>query len=226
MSTRILAIDTATEACSAALMLENDVLLERFVIAPQEHTQHILPMIDSLLVEADILLKHLDVLAFGRGPGSFTGIRIGISIAQGLALGANLPVIGISTLATLAEGTFRQTRMCQVMSAIDARMGELYLAPYRRQGLGVWLGEDHEVVVSIDSLPAVSAELQGLWITAGTGWQSDLTQLHHDGFILTKGPTRFPSARDMLPLALCLYRHGLAQPVSLATPTYLRNTVT
>ncbi|RLR18322.1 tRNA (adenosine(37)-N6)-threonylcarbamoyltransferase complex dimerization subunit type 1 TsaB [Sodalis-like symbiont of Bactericera trigonica] len=224
MSTRILALDTATEACSAALMLDDDVLLERFTLAPREHTQRILPMVDSLLVEAGITLKSLDALAFGRGPGSFTGVRIGIGIAQGLALGANLPLIGVSTLAALAEGAWRQTGIGQVLTAIDARMGEVYWAPYQRQA-GMWLGEEHEAVAALEALASLGASLSGCWATAGTGWQTYPTLFHYEGLTLVAGHALLPSARDMLPLALHHYRHGGAQPVALAEPTYLRKEV-
>ena len=103
MSSRILALDTATEACSAALLNQQQIDA-RFEIAPRDHTQRILPLIEALLQAQQLELTALDALAFGRGPGSFTGVRIGIGIAQGLALGAMLPMIGISTLATLAQG--------------------------------------------------------------------------------------------------------------------------
>lgn len=225
MSTRILALDTTTDACSAALMLDGDLLLERFVVAPREHTQRILPMVDSLLAEAGITLDSLDALAFGRGPGSFTGVRISIGIAQGLALGANLPLIGVSTLAALAEGAWCKTGTCQVLTAIDARMGEVYWAAYRRQAAGVWFCKEHEAVMVPEALSALSADLTGYWATAGTGWQTYPTLIHHDGLHLATSETLLPSARDMLLLALHHYRHGSAQPAALVEPTYLRNEV-
>lgn len=224
MSLSILALDTATEACSAALVLDDELLLERFAIAPREHTQHILPMVDSLLAEAGITLDNLDALAFCRGPGSFTGVRIGIGIAQGLALGADLPLIGVSTLVTLAEGAWRQTGACQVLTAIDARMGEVYWATYRRKK-GLWLGEESEAVAPPASLAALTEDLTGRWATAGTGWQTYPMLLQRNGLQLLSGETLLPRARDMLPIALHYYRHGGARPVALAEPTYLRNEV-
>ncbi|MGO3800463.1 MAG: tRNA (adenosine(37)-N6)-threonylcarbamoyltransferase complex dimerization subunit type 1 TsaB, partial [Vibrio casei] len=98
MSAKILALDTSTENCSVALMI-NDQMFTRSEVAPRDHTKKILPMVDEVLKEAGISLHDLDALAFGRGPGSFTGVRIGIGIAQGLSFGAELPMIGISTLA-------------------------------------------------------------------------------------------------------------------------------
>ncbi|WP_115175333.1 tRNA (adenosine(37)-N6)-threonylcarbamoyltransferase complex dimerization subunit type 1 TsaB, partial [Yersinia ruckeri] len=124
MSTRILAIDTATEACSVALW-NDGAILAHFELCAREHTQRILPLV-QLLTESGLALSQLDALAFGRGPGSFTGVRIGIGIGQGLALGANLPMIGISTLQTMAQGAFRQIGATRVLAAIDARMGEVY----------------------------------------------------------------------------------------------------
>lgn len=105
MSTRILAIDTATEACSVALW-NNGEVQALFELCPREHTQRILPMVQQILASSGLSLQQLDALAFGRGPGSFTGVRIGIGIGQGLALGANLPMIGVSTLQTMAQGRF------------------------------------------------------------------------------------------------------------------------
>lgn len=120
---RILAIDTATEACSVALW-NNGTTFAHFEECPREHTQRILPLVKTILTEGNTALTDLDALAYGRGPGSFTGVRIGIGIAQGLALGADLPMIGVSTLATMAQGAWRMTGATRVLAAIDARMGK------------------------------------------------------------------------------------------------------
>ncbi len=113
MSTRILALDTATEACSVALWNEGEIH-SLFEICPREHTQRILPMVQQVLADSGLTLKDLDALAFGQGPGSFTGVRIGIGIAQGLALGADLPLLGVSSLATWHRGlsVSRRPRTC------------------------------------------------------------------------------------------------------------------
>ncbi|HEY0209671.1 tRNA (adenosine(37)-N6)-threonylcarbamoyltransferase complex dimerization subunit type 1 TsaB [Acerihabitans sp.] len=225
MSTRILALDTATEACSAALWINGEIS-ERFEIRPREHTQRILPMVDSLLAEAGIDLTQLDALAYGRGPGSFTGVRIGIGIAQGLALGAGLPMIGISTLAALAQGAWRRCGAGRVLCAIDARMGEVYWARYQRDDNGVWLGEAGEKVVKPDQLAAEAADLVGRWATAGTGWQTYPGLISQPSVQLIDGQTALPAAVDMLPLAVLRLREGGALAVELQTPTYLRNEVT
>ncbi|AFP85369.1 universal bacterial protein YeaZ [secondary endosymbiont of Heteropsylla cubana] len=224
MSTYILALDTTTEACSVALMCNKDVLLENFIVSPGEHTIHILSMIDSLLAKAEINLRKIDALAFGCGPGSFTGIRIGLGIAQGLALGANLPLLSISTLTVLAEGAWRKTGISRVLTAIDARMGEVYWATYQRHG-SMWIGKEHELVVKSEDVQSLESHLSGCWATAGTGWKTYPKLLHHKGLELIPGNALLPNARDMLPLALDSYRDNKAQHVSVAKPTYLRNKV-
>ena len=142
---RILAIDTATEACSVALW-NDGTTFAHFELCPREHTQRILPLVRAALADAEVKLTDLDALAFGRGPGSFTGVRIGIGIAQGLALGAELPMIGVSTLATMAQGAWRKTGATRVLAAIDARMGEVYWAEYQRDADGVWHGEELSLI--------------------------------------------------------------------------------
>ena len=121
---RILAIDTATEACSVALWNDGTVNAH-FELCPREHTQRILPMVQDILTTSGTSLTDINALAYGRGPGSFTGVRIGIGIAQGLALGAELPMIGVSTLMTMAQGAWRKNGATRVLAAIDARMGEV-----------------------------------------------------------------------------------------------------
>ncbi len=127
MPTRILALDTATEACSVAV-LDGDRVYASFELCARDHTRRILPLVQQLLAVAGLTLHQMDALAFGCGPGSFTGVRIGVGIAQGLALGADLPVIGISTLQTMAQSAWRLQQSEQVLAAIDARMGEVYWA--------------------------------------------------------------------------------------------------
>lgn len=108
MSAKILAVDTATENCSVALIVDGKVYSRR-AVAPREHTIKILPFVDEVLKEAGVRLQDLDALAFGQGPGSFTGVRIGIGIAQGLAFGADLPMVGISTLEAMAQAGDRKS---------------------------------------------------------------------------------------------------------------------
>ncbi|MEQ9886078.1 tRNA (adenosine(37)-N6)-threonylcarbamoyltransferase complex dimerization subunit type 1 TsaB [Pectobacterium zantedeschiae] len=225
MSTRILALDTATEACSVALWNEGEIH-SLFEICPREHTQRILPMVQQVLADSGLTLKDLDALAFGQGPGSFTGVRIGIGIAQGLALGADLPLLGVSSLATMAQGAFRLTQATQVLAAIDARMGEVYWGCYQRDAGGGWLGESEEAVLKPEQVQALTAELSGEWATVGTGWETYPELVNHASLVLAKGDVLLPQAEDMLPLACQLWQSGRAVSVENAQPRYLRNEVT
>jgi len=130
----LLAIDTSTEACSAALSCNGDIN-SRFELAPQRHVELILPMVNELMSDAQLSLKQLDGLAFCRGPGAFTGVRIATSVVQGLAFAADLPVMSVSSLAALAQGVIDES--CPIIAAIDARMGEIYAATYQRNTSGV-----------------------------------------------------------------------------------------
>lgn len=225
MSTRILAIDTATEACSVALW-NNGEKHALFEICPREHTQRIFPMVQQILAESGVSLNQLDALAFGRGPGSFTGVRIGIGIAQGLAMGADLPMIGVSTLATMAQGAFRQMGATQVLAAIDARMGEVYWGQYQRQNDGVWLGENTEAVFTPERAQQNVMALAGEWASVGTGWGTYPDMAAATPITLVDGQITLPQAEDMLPLALVDFALGKMTAVENAQPTYLRNEVT
>lgn len=221
---RILAIDTATEACSAALW-DNGNLFAHFEECPREHTQRILPLVKQMLDQGNTTLTELDALAFGRGPGSFTGVRIGIGIAQGLALGANLPMIGVSTLATMAQGAWRQTGATRVLAAIDARMGEVYWAEYTRDEQGVWHGEESEKVLKPQAVGERLKQLSGEWATVGTGWKAWPDMANDSGLTLVEGNTLLPAAEDMLPIACQLLAAGQTVTVEHAEPVYLRNEV-
>lgn len=221
---RILAIDTATEACSVALY-DNGATFAHFELCPREHTQRILPLVNDVLTEGGVALANLDALAFGRGPGSFTGVRIGIGIAQGLALGASLPMIGVSTLATMAQGAWRQTGATRVLAAIDARMGEVYWAEYQRDENGIWHGEESEAVLKPEAVSARLAQLDGSWATVGTGWQAWPAMGDGANIMLTEGNVTLPAAEDMLPIALQLLAQGRTVAVEHSEPVYLRNEV-
>lgn len=224
MSARILALDTATEACSAALLNQQQIDA-RFEIAPRDHTQRILPLVQKLLQAQQLDLTALDVLAFGRGPGSFTGVRIGIGIAQGLALGANLPMIGVSSLATMAQGAWRLTGAERVLAAIDARMGEVYWAEYQRDANGEWQGAESEAVLKPEDVQARIGQLSGEWTTVGTGWAAYPHLLSSTGATLVTTEVTLPAAEDMLPLALSAWQRGESVAVENAEPVYLRNEV-
>jgi len=228
MSTKILAVDTSTENCSVALMM-GDEIISRCEYAPREHTTKILPMVDTVLAEGGVKLTQLDALAFGRGPGSFTGVRIGIGIAQGLAFGADLPMVGISTLMTMAQGTYRTHQSEQVLTAIDARMGEIYWGQYRRQIDGDWLLQGKERVLAPDALVQKQNANQtdsGIWLTAGTGWESYAELRSQLNLNAQKGEILYPDSQDMVVLAQYALARGEAVSAENASPVYVRDTVT
>ena len=216
----ILTIDTATEACSVALQF-NQALFTRYEVCPQQHSQKILPMVDAVMKEAGASLAALDGLGFGRGPGSFTGVRIATGIIQGLALGSQLPVAGVSTLAAMAQQVINSGDVSDVAVAIDARMGEVYFAHYQnQQGIATLVGEEQ-----VTSPEAVAEQLDvSSMAVAGTGWQaypvlSELLKVQSVN-------VSYPYARFMLPLTEQTLNAGQGMAVDAITPEYLRNTVT
>ncbi|MEV3806673.1 tRNA (adenosine(37)-N6)-threonylcarbamoyltransferase complex dimerization subunit type 1 TsaB [Aeromonas dhakensis] len=220
---KILAVDTATEACSAALLVGEKVF-SRWEEAPRDHTRKILPMVQAVLDEAGVTLDELDAIAFGRGPGSFTGVRIGIGVAQGLALGAGVPLIGISTLAAMAQGAHRLDGAERVLTAIDARMDEVYFGHYELiDGRIQLVGE--EVVSGPAALVASRGMLPGSFTRVGTGFETYGETLAALADELVTSQVRFPAAEDMLPLARSAWLAGEAVAVEQATPVYLRDKV-
>jgi tRNA threonylcarbamoyladenosine biosynthesis protein TsaB len=221
---RILAIETATAACSAALYIDGEIS-ERHVPAPREHAQLILPMIDALLAEAGILVRALDAIAFGRGPGSFTGVRIAASVVQGIAFAAELPVVAVSTLAALAQGAMRETGEHCVMAALDARMSEVYWGLYIREqpdGLPLVQGEECVCAPQVIEVPE-----SGVWIAAGSGWASYREELLKQAGQRVNRllPGLEPGAGDLVLLAAEGYRQGDILRPEEAVPVYLRDTV-
>lgn len=218
----ILALDTATEACSVALSWQGQ-RYELYEEVPREHTKKILPMVEAILAEAGVSLAQLDAIAYGRGPGSFTGVRIGVAAAQGLAFGADLPLIGVSTLQAMAQRAIESQEASHVVAAIDARMGEIYHGIFRNeQNLAII--ESTEQVLTCDKL-AGSAELSG--VAVGTGWQTYQQEL------MAKYPkvdatlnVALPHAFDMLPFAQSEFALGHTVSSENATPVYLRDKVT
>ncbi|AMG04970.1 tRNA (adenosine(37)-N6)-threonylcarbamoyltransferase complex dimerization subunit type 1 TsaB [Vibrio mimicus] len=223
MSVKILALDTATERCSVALLVGNTVY-SRSEIAPRDHTKKVLPMVDEVLKEAGVTLQELDALAFGRGPGSFTGVRIGIGIAQGLAFGANLPMIGISTLAAMAQAAYRLQGMTHVASAIDARMEEVYWGRYVRQEDGSWQAAEAECVIAPALLAQTLTRDEQVWGKAGTGWDA-YPALADLPLQVQSSEVLYPDSQDIAYLAQFELAQGNTMSVEQASPLYLRDTV-
>lgn len=219
---KLLALDTSTEACSVALLYQNTVIT-RDEVCPQQHSKRILPMIDSVLAEAGLSLKALDGIVFGRGPGSFTGVRIGVSVAQGLAFGANLPVYGVSTLAAMAQAAVRLYQATQIVAAIDARMAEVYLASFGCDTTGIVQPLTAEQAVKPHLLTSLG--LTGKVIAVGTGWQTYADELQQVQQAQIASDILYPSAQDMLSLALPLYDQGRFVSAEHAEPVYVRDEV-
>ncbi|HIE54635.1 MAG TPA: tRNA (adenosine(37)-N6)-threonylcarbamoyltransferase complex dimerization subunit type 1 TsaB [Chromatiaceae bacterium] len=217
---RLLAIDTTENACSAALLLDGE-LKGRFQLAPRRHGELLLPMIDSLLAEAQLTARELDGVAFSRGPGSFTGIRIATGVAQGIALGADLPVAPVSTLLALARGAMEETGARNLLAALDARMGELYWAAVRsgRHGMEIQGGE------MVAPPTRVEAQPRDDWVAIGSGWDSYLEQLMPRFRPVKVLHDRQIDARQVARLGADLLERGGGVPAEQALPVYLRNQV-
>ncbi|HEX8981043.1 MAG TPA: tRNA (adenosine(37)-N6)-threonylcarbamoyltransferase complex dimerization subunit type 1 TsaB [Parasulfuritortus sp.] len=211
---KILAFDTSTELCSAALCLDGAWLV-REEMAGNRHSELLLPMVESLLAEAGIGLRDLDGLAYGKGPGSFTGLRIGCGAAQGLALGADLPVTGVITLEAMAYAAGAD----QVLACIDARMHEVYAAAYRRRDDGMIELSPPAVLKPADlDLPA-----DGDWLGCGTGFAA-YPDLLADRLRAVR-PDAFPHAKAVAELALPVFAAGRGAAPDSAEPYYVRDKV-
>lgn len=231
----LLALDTSTEACSVALLYngEKTYLNE---LAQRTHAKRILPMVDEILTDSGLKLNQLDALAFGRGPGSFTGVRVGAAIAQGLALGTDLPVIPISNLTAMAQAAFELYQAENVAAAIDARMNEVYFSQLVREKkctdfgqFFVWKNLIPEQVCSPEKALVQLANSTALNIAmstalrVGTGWNA-YAQFATKG--LTGSDIELPDARYMLELARVEWLQQKTISALEIEPIYLRNEVT
>lgn len=214
----LLALDTSTEFLSLAIAKDSGTFTFD-VLAGQTHSQIILPQIQALLETAGLQLKDLQGIAFGAGPGSFTGVRIAAGVAQGLGFGSNLPVVGVCTLMALAEAS----GATKVIACLDARMGEVYHAAY------VKVAEQWQAVIEPglykpDAVPAIQGND---WVGAGSGWQTYGEQLSaiYAEQLVSMQPALLPSASAILQLAQPIFFRGEAKPAHDAMPIYIRNRV-
>lgn len=219
---KLLCLDTSTESCSAAISIDGKSI-KRYQVAPRQHAELILTMVDELLAESAIKLNQLDALAFGRGPGAFTGLRVAAGVTQGLAYSADLPVIAISSLASLAQAYVGKHPY--LFPCFDARMGEIYCGMYQSTDTGVVeLINDEQVIKpeSIDTAP--TSGIYGL----GTGWgtysQILTRQLSAENITGFEAET-YPDAENMLPLAIKAYDLKQYTAAAEVRPVYLRNKV-
>lgn len=219
---KLLAIDTATEACSVALAIEG-AISERFEIAPRQHTGLLLPWIDALLAEAGISRRQLDLLAVGRGPGAFTGVRLAVAVVQGIALGLDRPVVPVSSLAALAMRAPGRPGS-RVLAAIDARMGEIYLGAFELDAASLPLALDQERLLA-PAAPVVPAG--GGWIGVGSGFAAAEGALQQalGPALASVDAEALPHAADIARIALAAYARGEALAADQLEPAYLRDKV-
>jgi tRNA threonylcarbamoyladenosine biosynthesis protein TsaB len=215
---KLLALDTSTEYCSAALWLDGTVMAEG-VQAGQRHSELLLPMIDALLRRAKLRLAELDAIAFGEGPGSFTGLRIACGVAQGLAFGAGLPVVGVGTLLALAEASGAQAAAC----CLDARMKEVYFAAYRRDA-DAWTSVHAPGLYAPADLPALPP---GPWVGCGNGYAvyADALAPAWRARLRSVAAVGVPHAREIARLAALEFERNGGRPADEALPLYLRDKV-
>ncbi|MFK0570184.1 tRNA (adenosine(37)-N6)-threonylcarbamoyltransferase complex dimerization subunit type 1 TsaB [Endozoicomonas sp.] len=215
---KLLALDTATEACSVALNLDGEVI-ERFELTPRRHSRDLLPMVEAILAQAGISLKQLDALAFGRGPGAFTGLRVATAMVQGLAFAVDLPVIPISTLAALAQQGLREYQASRVLSAIDARMGEVYWGAFSESD-GLMVPVVSEMVAAPENVIVPSIDKH--WFGMGTGWAF---RDRMSATVMDCQVEVWPHAKDIALLAAADFKQGRVLPAEQAMPVYLRDKV-
>lgn len=216
----ILALETATENCSVALLVGNEIL-QREHHAPQQHTRLILPFIDALLAAAGLPKSRLDAVAFGRGPGSFTGIRIALAIAQGIGLGLDIPLLPVSTLAALAMGANAD----KIYAALDARLGEVYCGTFVQDLDQLVSPRSEERVISPDQAPL---PVGPGWYGAGSGWGKYGRQLASrlGERLVSMDASVLPQARSTARLAQRDFINQAGVDPAIASPVYLRNRVT
>jgi tRNA threonylcarbamoyladenosine biosynthesis protein TsaB len=215
---KILALDTSTEYCSVALWRDGTVDA-RDAHAGQRHSELLLPMVDELLKRHGMAVRNLDGIAFGEGPGSFTGLRIGCGVTQGLAFGAGLPVVGVSTLLALAEAARCERAVC----CLDARMGEIYHAAYAQSDAS-WEAVHAPSLCAPADAPPLPA---GSWTGCGSGFGVHEAALkrRYDGRLSAIMPGLFPHAEAIARLAAREFEAGRAVAAERAVPVYLRDRV-
>ena len=225
-----LAIDASTEACSVALQV-NTELYSCYDLCPQSHSLQLLPMVDKLLKEADITLAQCDGLIFGRGPGSFTGVRIGVGVAQGLAFAADLPVVGVSSLQAMAQLAFIKHQQTKVIAAIDARMGEVYNGYFALDENDIMqeqilADQNGEAVTAPELVNKRLANIVTMPVYGvGTGWDAYNEQLSPLKSNNGTPDVLFPSAEAMLVIGIAALEQGEGVSAEDAQPVYVRDTV-
>jgi len=216
---KILALETSTEFCSVALNLDGEVSGKE-ILAGRNHSEMILAMVQEILAEAGLALQQIDGIAFGAGPGSFTGLRIACGVAQGLAFAAELPVAAISTLEAVAQHVDQDS----VIVALDARMREIYHAAFRKLTAQSWEMISPPVLCAPQHAPVVAGNE---WHGCGSGFDvyRDVLAMQYCENIRQIHSGLHPRAHEMAQLALPKFRDGAYTDAAFAAPLYIRNKV-
>ena len=220
---KLLAIDTSSESCSVALSIDDDIR-ERHEHAPMRHAELLLPAVQSLLEQAGLELSGLDAVAFGRGPGSFTSLRIGIGAVQGMAWAAGLPVVPVSSLAAVAQAAVTETAWAagRICVAMDARMAEVYTGVFQVGPDGLAQADGEERVCPPEAVEAVTAEP---FMTAGNGFERFECLQTLAMRAERSRPDTGPRAAAVCRLARAWCQENDPLPPAFAQPVYLRNQV-
>lgn len=219
---RILALETSTEYCSVALSQAGSKL-ERFELVGQKHSELLMPMLDGLLKASGVTLAELDGIAFGCGPGSFTGVRIACGVTQGLAFGAGLPVAGVCTLLALAQAQYELAGRRRVVAALDARMNEVYFAAYERIAEG-WTTVCEPCLCKPEDAPELPG---GDWFGAGSGFAAhgEALRARYAGQLADVDGAAVPQAAAIAALGEAMFARGAGVAAAQAVPLYLRDKV-
>jgi tRNA threonylcarbamoyladenosine biosynthesis protein TsaB len=216
---KILALDTSTEYCSVALWQDGEIDA-RETLAGQRHSGLVLGMVDAVLRHHALALGSLDGIAFGAGPGSFTGLRIACGITQGLAFGASLPVVGVSTLLALAEAAGAARAVC----CLDARMGQVYHAAYEREG-ATWRTVHPPGLAAPGEVPILPGAARWTGSGSGFGVYREALEKRYAGRLSAIIAGVYPHAREVARLAVSEFRQGRALAAEAAAPVYIRDKV-
>ena len=217
-----LAIETATECCSVALFTDGEIISES-ELAPHRHNEIVLPMCERVLAQAQVSLAQLDGVAFGRGPGAFTGVRLAASVAQGIAMARDLPVVPVSSLGAMAQAAYSRHKASQVLSCIDARMQEIYFALYQLDGNKIMqvLGEEQ---VSKPGL--IDVEIDEQCVGCGSGWRVYAQLLlERCGKDIAFDAQATPQAEFVAVLAKPCFDQGRTVSATEVVPVYVRDNV-
>jgi len=222
---RLLALDTSSNACSVALQLDNTIS-ETHVVEPKQHTRLLIPMIRDLLHDAGIDPGDLDAVVLGNGPGSFIGMRIGASVAQGLAYGSGLRIVPVSSMAAIAAEVMETYSAAEVIVAQDARMNEAYLGIYRNDGEGIPTAVTDEMLQPIEKIDGLVAANASKLFAAGQAWEKYPALLESNRAAIAKiVDVHYPKAKYLLGLGTRAWQAGEAiEPENLA-PAYIRTKV-